>query len=98
MLASPGNLQCLPKKVHHTTGNIPRCTPVCNLHTASSPSYVYDYITKLCRQQAEVIRNHENDCVRMIGEGEARRGMYKWLKVGSGEDYDCSSDLDADVA
>jgi hypothetical protein len=31
------------------------------LHT--SP-YVYDYITKSCRQQAEVIQNHENENVR----------------------------------
>jgi hypothetical protein len=33
--------------------------------------YVYDYITKSCRQQAEVIQNHENENVRYIGQGEA---------------------------
>jgi hypothetical protein len=27
--------------------------------------YIYDYITKLCRQQAEVIQNHENANVRL---------------------------------
>jgi hypothetical protein len=32
---------------------------------------VYDYITKLCKQQAEVIQNHENANVRNIGKGEA---------------------------
>jgi hypothetical protein len=31
---------------------------------------IYDYITKLCRQQAEVIQNHENKNVRNIGQGE----------------------------
>jgi hypothetical protein len=30
---------------------------------------VYDYITELCRQQAEVIQNPENANVRTIGEG-----------------------------
>jgi hypothetical protein len=32
--------------------------------------YIYDYITKLCRQQAEVKQNHENENVRNIGQGE----------------------------
>jgi hypothetical protein len=31
---------------------------------------VYDYITKLCRQQAEVIQNHDNENVRSTGQGE----------------------------
>jgi hypothetical protein len=30
---------------------------------------MYDYVTKLCRQQAEVIQNHENTNVRNIGQG-----------------------------
>jgi hypothetical protein len=33
---------------------------------------VYDLDTKLCRQKAEVIQNHENMNVRDIGQGEAR--------------------------
>jgi hypothetical protein len=32
---------------------------------------MYDYITKLCRQQAEVIQNYDNKNVRNIGQGEA---------------------------
>jgi hypothetical protein len=32
--------------------------------------YVYDYITKSCRQLAEVIQNHENGNVRYTGQGE----------------------------
>jgi hypothetical protein len=31
---------------------------------------IYDYIMKLCRQQAKVIQNHENANVRNIGKVE----------------------------
>jgi hypothetical protein len=60
-------------------------------------SYVYDYITKLCRQQAQVIQNHENIHVRIIGQGEARHRKYKRLKLGVGQAYKCSSDYTAVV-
>jgi hypothetical protein len=53
--------------------------------------YVYDFITKTCRQQAEVIQNHENENVHYIGQGEARHRKYKRLKLGGGHVYDCSS-------
>jgi hypothetical protein len=53
--------------------------------------YVYDYITKLCRQQAEVIQNH-NENVRNIGQGEARHRKHKRLKLGGGHAYDRFSD------
>jgi hypothetical protein len=46
----------------------------------------------LCRQQAEVVQNHENEHVRDIEEDEARRGEYKRVKLGSGEAYDRSND------
>jgi hypothetical protein len=52
---------------------------------------VYDYITKLCRIQAEVILNHENPNVRAIGQGEARHKKHKRLKLGGGQVYDHSS-------
>jgi hypothetical protein len=39
---------------------------------ASQLPYVHDYMTKLCRQQAEVILNHDNENVRYIGQGEVR--------------------------
>jgi hypothetical protein len=45
-------------------------------------------MTKLCRQQAEVIRNHENEHVRGIGHGEARHRKYMGLKHGGGQAYD----------
>jgi hypothetical protein len=49
-------------------------------------------MTKLSRQQAEVIQNHENVNVRNIGQGEARHRKYKRLKLGGGQAYDRSSD------
>jgi hypothetical protein len=91
-------LQRLRNKVLHTIGNFPRCTPVHDLHGAFNLPYVYDYITKLCRQQAAVIRNREKEHVRSIGQGEARRNKYKRLKLGGGQAYDRSSDYDAVVA
>jgi hypothetical protein len=55
--------------------------PYPNMHVAFQIPYVYDYITKLCRQQAEVIQNHDNENVRSIGQGEARHRIYKRLKL-----------------
>jgi hypothetical protein len=45
----------------------------------------------LCRQQAEVIQNHENEHVHSIGQGEARRRKYKNLQLGGDQAYDRSS-------
>jgi hypothetical protein len=81
-------LQHLQNKVHRTIGNFPRCTSIRDLHTAFNLAYVYDYITKLCRQQAKVIQNHENEHVHVIGQGEARHRKYDRLKVGGGQAYD----------
>jgi hypothetical protein len=69
--------------------SFPRRTPVRDLHTAFSLTYVYDYITKLCRQQAEVIQNHENANVDNIGQGEPRHRKCEWHKLGGGQVYDC---------
>jgi hypothetical protein len=63
-------LQYLQNKVLRTTGNFPRCTLVHDMHTAFDLPYVYDYATKLCRQQAEIIQNHENEHVHGTGQGE----------------------------
>jgi hypothetical protein len=46
---------------------------------------------KLCRQQAEVIQNHENANVRNIGQGEALHRIYNWLKLSGGQAYYRSS-------
>jgi hypothetical protein len=45
--------------------------------TGAHRSEMYDYITKLCRRQAEIILNHENPNVRAIGQGEPRHRKYK---------------------
>jgi hypothetical protein len=45
-----------------------------------------------CRQQTEVIQNHDNENVHNIGQGEARHKKYKRLKPGGGQAYDHSSD------
>jgi hypothetical protein len=49
-----------------------------------SVEFMYDYVTKLCRRQAEVILNHENPNVRAIGQGEPRHRKYKRLRLGGG--------------
>jgi hypothetical protein len=41
-------------------------------HTPFNLPYVYSYITKLFRQQAAFIQNHENKYVRSTGQGKAR--------------------------
>jgi hypothetical protein len=51
-------LQRLQNKVLRTIGIFPRCKSVRDMHKAFQIPYVYDYITKSCRQQAEVIQNH----------------------------------------
>jgi hypothetical protein len=85
-------LQRLQKKVLRTIGNLPRRTPVRDLHMAFKIPYVYEYITKLCGQQAEITQNHDNKNVCNIGQGEARHRKYKWLKPGGGQAYDRSGD------
>jgi hypothetical protein len=55
-------------------------------------------MTKLCRQQAEIIVNHDNANVRYIGQGRARHRKYKRLKLGGGQAYDRSSDQTTVVA
>jgi hypothetical protein len=62
------------------------------LRKAFSIPYIYDHITELSRQQAEVIQNHENANVRNIGQGEARHRKYKRLELGGGQAYDRSND------
>jgi hypothetical protein len=85
-------LQRLQNKVLRTTGNFPRRTPVRDLHVSLKIPYVYDFIIKSCRQQAEVIQNQHNPNVRNIGQGETQQRKDKMLKCGSGKAYDCSSD------
>jgi hypothetical protein len=43
----------------------------------------------MCRQQAEVIQNHENANGLDIRKGEARPRKYKRFKLGDSKVYDC---------
>jgi hypothetical protein len=88
-------LQRLQNKVLRTIGNLQRRTPVRDLHLAFRIPYVCEYITKLCRQQAEVIQNYDNKKFRNIGQGEARYRKYKRLKLGGGHSHVRSSDWTA---
>jgi hypothetical protein len=83
-------LQRQQNKVVRTIGNFPRCTPVRDLHTAFHLPYMYDYTIKLCRRQREVIKNHEKEHVRGIGQGEPRHRIHKKLELGGGQAYDRS--------
>jgi hypothetical protein len=64
-------LQRLQNKVLRAIGNFLKRTSVRDMHKAFHIPYAYDYITKSCRQQAEVIQNLENENVRYIGQGKA---------------------------
>jgi hypothetical protein len=88
----PIKLQHLQNKVLRTTGKCSRRIPVREMHMAFHLPYVYDYMTELCRQQAEVILNHDNENVRYIAQGEARHGKYKRLILGGDQAYNRSSD------
>jgi hypothetical protein len=61
------------------------------MHVAFRVPYVYDYITKLWRRQAEIIHNHENENVRNIGQGETPHRKCKKLKLGGSHVYGRSS-------
>jgi hypothetical protein len=84
-------LQRLQKRALRAIGKYLRSTSVRELHVAFQIPCVYDYITILCRKQAEVIQNHDNENVRNIGQGEARHRKYKRLQLGGGHVYDRSS-------
>jgi hypothetical protein len=67
------------------------------MHVAFQVPYVYDYITKLYRRQAEIIHNHVNENIRNIGQGETPHKTYKRLKLGGGHLDDRSSVLDCHI-
>jgi hypothetical protein len=81
-------LQRLQNRVPRTTGNVPRRKPAGALHRAFLIPYVYDYITKISRKQAEVIHNHDNVNVRNRGKNEAQHRKHKTLKLCGGQAYD----------
>jgi hypothetical protein len=71
--------------------NLTRRTPTSDLHMAFEIPYLYDFVTRICREQAAVILNHENVNFRNIGQGEVQHIKYKRLKLGGGQAYDRSN-------
>jgi hypothetical protein len=59
-------LKRLQNEVLRTIGNFSRRTSVREMHMAFHLTYVYSYMTKLCRQQAEVILNHDNQMFAIL--------------------------------
>jgi hypothetical protein len=59
-------LQRLQNKVLRANGKFPMNTPILDMHISFQIPYVYDYITKLCSEQAQAIQHHENIHIRNI--------------------------------
>jgi hypothetical protein len=84
-------LHRLQNKVLPTIGNLPRRTPIRDLHMAFKIPNLCDFVAKLCRQQATVIRNNENFKIRNTGQGEDEHKKHKRLTLGGGQVYALSS-------
>jgi hypothetical protein len=56
--------------------------------------FAHDFQPSVCTRLCNniVIQNHENEHVRSIGQGEARRRKHGRLKFGGGQAYDRSND------
>jgi hypothetical protein len=83
-------LQRLQNRVLRPIGKLEKSTKVREMHMAFKIPYVYDYVTKLWRTQAEVILNHRNPIVCVIGQGSPMHRKYKKLNLGCGQAYDRS--------
>jgi hypothetical protein len=84
-------IQRLQNNVLRVIGGLPRRTPTRYMNVELQILYVYDFIIKICREQAEVIQNHDNENIRSIGNCEARHRKHKRLKLGGGQAYDRSN-------
>jgi hypothetical protein len=74
-------LQRLQNRALRATGNLDRCTPVCELQVAFKMPYVY----------AEVALNHINPNEHDTGHEEAMHEKYKRLKMDGSQGYDRSA-------
>jgi hypothetical protein len=45
--------------------------------------YVYDYITKLCRREAEIIHNHENKMYAILDKAKPHTENTKGLNLAA---------------
>jgi hypothetical protein len=80
-------LQRLQNKVLLAIGNYPRRIPVRDLHLAFKIPLVYDFITKLCRQQAEVIKIMTTKIFAPLGKAKTVT-----QNIGGCQTYDPLSD------
>jgi hypothetical protein len=61
------------------------------LHIVFQVPYIYDYATKLCRQQTEAMQIQDNANIRDIWKGETLHRKYKRLTLDSDVACDYSS-------
>lgn len=78
------NLYVLENIIYLAIGNFERHTQIRNLYVAFKIPYAYDYINKLCKQQVEVILNH-NTNVSATGQGKAMYCMYTYKSLSLAE-------------
>jgi hypothetical protein len=64
-------LQRLQNRILRAIGNLSRGTQTLTLHGGFQTPYVYDYITKIYKKQAEVIQTHGNMNIRNTAKNEA---------------------------
>jgi hypothetical protein len=65
-------LQRVQNRILRVIGDFARRTQIQNMHRELQIPYVYDFITKNCKKQAEIIYNHDNENVSNIGSCEAQ--------------------------
>jgi hypothetical protein len=55
----PFEIAASQNKIVRTIHNLPSLTPTRDFHMAFKITYLYDFVTKLCRQQATVTLNRQ---------------------------------------
>jgi hypothetical protein len=76
-------LQRLQNRFLRAVGNLDRPTASCDLHVTFKIPYVYDYIIKLCRRQAEVILNHQNPMYVQLDKEKPGVGNTRGLNLAA---------------
>jgi hypothetical protein len=74
-------LQRLQNKVLRNIGSFPRRTSVRDMHVAFQIPYVSDFITKSCRQQAEVIKIMKTKMFAILDKAKPDTGNAKGLNL-----------------
>jgi len=73
-------LQSLENEVFRIIGNLPR-RMFRDFHVALKIWYINDITVKLCRQQVEIVQNHENTNIYNIWKSEAQHRNIRGLKL-----------------